>query len=64
MKGLKIRKKNDASKIKTLLPGECFNGEVWKMCPYCGFGIEVHGIDEGVNTCRRCEKKYRYSREE
>lgn len=40
-----------------LLPGDCFHGEIWYICPYCFTGIEAHGIPKD-RICHKCGKEY------
>lgn len=42
---------------KRLLPGDCFHGEIWYMCPYCFTGIEAHSIPKD-RICHKCGNEY------
>lgn len=31
--------------LRDCIPGDCFHGEVWVRCPYCGKGHEMTGCN-------------------
>lgn len=52
-------------KVEKAIPGPCFHGECYIICPHCGKGTECYCIKEtedNIHECHYCKGKYYYSR--
>jgi hypothetical protein len=57
----------EEEKIEKALPGPCFHGEIYIICPNCLKALDAYSIkdtDDGIHECYRCGGKYYYKRYE